>query len=46
LKKELKEQELSLLGALYFEKLVGKIKTFICYISDSTNVMSELSEVT
>ncbi len=46
LKEELKQQELSLLGALYFEKLVRKLKTFMGYISDRTNVMAEISEVT
>jgi hypothetical protein len=43
----LKAQEISLLGALYFEKLIRKVKGFLAMISDrpSTNLMIELTEV-
>ena len=47
LKEEIRNQSLSLFGALYFEKIVRKVKAFLQYLSErpQSNYLEELVEV-
>ena len=47
LKEEIKNKSLSLLGALYLEKIVRKIKSFIQFLSDRahSSVLEDVLEV-
>lgn len=47
LKEEIKAKSLSLLGALYLEKVVRKIKSFVSFLSDRAqgNVLEDVLEV-